>query len=71
MSHLQVEEAKKFGIRVTREQISQHFGKAYKRQLTKAPFYGISKGMTPQSWWKEVNNYTESKNVCVTNNLLL
>ncbi|EPB91148.1 hypothetical protein HMPREF1544_02028 [Mucor circinelloides 1006PhL] len=49
-----VEEAKKFGIRVTREQINQHFGQAYKKQLTKAPFYGISKGMTPQSWWKEL-----------------
>ncbi|KAI8368054.1 HAD-like domain-containing protein [Blakeslea trispora] len=49
-----VEEASKFGIRVTREQINHNFGQAYKQQLIKAPFYGLNKGMTPQSWWKEL-----------------
>jgi hypothetical protein len=39
---------------VTREQINQHFGKSYKQQLLRAPFYGLSQGMTPQDWWKEV-----------------
>ncbi|CEP15675.1 hypothetical protein [Parasitella parasitica] len=49
-----VEEAKKFGIRVTREQINRNFGQEYKKQLERAPFYGISKGMTPRDWWKEL-----------------
>lgn len=50
----QVEEASKYGLKVTREQINTHFGQAYKHQLLKAPFYGLSLGMTPQLWWKEV-----------------
>ncbi|KAI8071160.1 HAD-like domain-containing protein [Gilbertella persicaria] len=49
-----VEEASKFGIRVTREQINQHFGQAYKQQLAKAPFYGLNKGMTAHGWWKQL-----------------
>jgi putative hydrolase of the HAD superfamily len=52
----QVEEASKYDIKVTREQINLHFGQAYKQQLLKAPFYGLSLGMTPHGWWKEVNN---------------
>ncbi|CAO3617490.1 unnamed protein product [Mucor hiemalis] len=49
-----VEEASKYGLKVTREQINTHFGQAYKQQLLKAPFYGLSLGMTPQLWWKEL-----------------
>ncbi|KAG1405308.1 hypothetical protein G6F60_003721 [Rhizopus arrhizus] len=49
-----VEEAKKCGIEVTKEQITSHFGQAYKNQQLNAPFYGISKGMNPRGWWKEL-----------------
>ncbi|CAO3660185.1 unnamed protein product [Rhizopus stolonifer] len=49
-----VEEAKKYGIRVTKDQITTHFGKSYRVQQLKAPFYGISQGMSPKSWWKEL-----------------
>lgn len=50
----QVEEAKKYGIRVTKDQITTHFGQSYRVQQLKAPFYGINQGMNPKSWWKEV-----------------
>lgn len=53
--YYKVEEASKFGIKVSRQQINQQFGQAYKQQLLKKPFYGKSGGMTPILWWKEVN----------------
>ncbi|KAG1467755.1 hypothetical protein G6F56_004233 [Rhizopus delemar] len=51
---MQVEEAKKYGIRVTKDQITTHFGQSYRVQQLKAPFYGINQGMNPKSWWKEL-----------------
>ncbi|KAI8093444.1 HAD-like domain-containing protein [Halteromyces radiatus] len=47
-------EASKVGIQVSPESITQHFGKAYRKQLQKSPFYGIGQGMTTEQWWKEL-----------------
>ncbi|KAI8972268.1 HAD-like domain-containing protein [Pilobolus umbonatus] len=49
-----VEEASKYGIHVTKENINATFGKAYKAQLKRSPFYGLSAGMTTQQWWKQL-----------------
>ncbi|CEI99728.1 hypothetical protein RMCBS344292_13809 [Rhizopus microsporus] len=49
-----VEEAARYGIKVTKNEITDHFGQAYRKQQLKAPFYGIKQGMTPQEWWKEL-----------------
>ncbi|KAG0165820.1 Haloacid dehalogenase-like hydrolase domain-containing protein 3 [Apophysomyces sp. BC1015] len=48
------QEAGKLGIRVSKESISRHFGNAYRKQLVRAPFYGLDRGMKPQQWWEEV-----------------
>ncbi|KAF7729723.1 Haloacid dehalogenase-like hydrolase domain-containing protein 3 [Apophysomyces ossiformis] len=48
------QEAGKLGIRVSKESISRHFGNAYRKQLGRAPFYGLDRGMTPREWWEEL-----------------
>lgn len=40
---------------MTKNAVSQNFGHAYKKQLDRAPFYGLQLGMTPREWWEEVN----------------
>lgn len=63
----QVEEAARYGIKVTKNEITDHFGQAYRKQQLKAPFYGIKQGMTPQEWWKEVRIQSnhENKKRCI------
>ncbi|KAJ8661239.1 hypothetical protein O0I10_002988 [Lichtheimia ornata] len=48
------QEAARFGIHVTKSAVSQNFGHAYKKQLDRAPFYGLQLGMTPREWWEEL-----------------
>ncbi|KAI9316360.1 HAD-like domain-containing protein [Dichotomocladium elegans] len=48
------QEAACHGINVTKLAVSHSFGAAYKKQLGRAPFYGLKLGMTPRAWWEEL-----------------
>ncbi|CAO3694447.1 unnamed protein product [Umbelopsis ramanniana] len=47
-------EARKFGIKVSKEAINKSFRPALKAQVSKYPLYGLSQGLTPKIWWQDV-----------------
>ncbi|CAO3644513.1 unnamed protein product [Cunninghamella blakesleeana] len=52
--YIKAHEATKLGLRVSPNTITNSFGKAYKKQLEKTPFYGIHQGMSTEQWWEEL-----------------
>ncbi|KAH8553086.1 HAD-like domain-containing protein [Umbelopsis sp. PMI_123] len=47
-------EARKFGINVSKEAITRSFRPALNAQISKYPLYGLSQGLNPRTWWKDV-----------------
>ncbi|KAI7898734.1 HAD-like domain-containing protein [Cokeromyces recurvatus] len=47
-------EASLNGIYVSKDEINQHFGKLYRRQIEEKPFYGLAQGLTVHTWWEEL-----------------
>ena len=37
-----------------RDQLTKVFGRAYKDQIKRHPFYGFQEGMNPRKWWEEL-----------------
>ncbi|KAI8146349.1 HAD-like domain-containing protein [Fennellomyces sp. T-0311] len=54
LSSQYTQEAVRHGLNVTTAAVRENFGLAYKKQLDRAPFYGMHLGMASRTWWEEL-----------------